>query len=65
MQVYASIWEYMRVYASIYVTLVSDPYRLAFNSVESDVGFPYPEYAIVISGASESHYLMPLVFRGF
>ena len=27
--------------------------------------FPYPEYAIVIPGASESYYLVPLIFRGF
>ena len=43
--------------SSIYVTLVPESGRCAVKSVESGAGFLYPEYAIVIPGASESYYL--------
>ncbi len=36
-----------------------------FKSVESGVGIPYPEYAVVIPGALERYYLKSLIFRGF
>jgi hypothetical protein len=37
-----------------------------FKSIESGVGIPYLEYAIVIPGALESYYLKSLIiFRGF
>ncbi len=49
---------------SIYVTIVPKSGRCMVESVESGAGFPYPEYAIVIPGASESYYLVPLIFRG-
>jgi hypothetical protein len=36
-----------------------------FKSVESGVGIPYPEYAIVIPGVLKYCYLNSLIFRGF
>ena len=36
-----------------------------FKSAESYIGILYPEYAVVIPGALESHYLKSLIFRGF
>jgi hypothetical protein len=38
------------------------PWGCTVKSVESGVGFPYPEYAIVIPGASESLFTWCLSF---
>jgi hypothetical protein len=51
------------VFAMLYLYRILCAVR--FKSVESGVGIPYPEYAIVIPGALKHCYLKSLIFRGF